>query len=82
MKYRASFLRDSVFVLLVVDTLLLFVFLLSGKYVMYGLKDLLQNYNKCTRTLIINIVRFVIIVFVILTLFAKNVIYLLPYIKY
>lgn len=46
MKYRASFLRDSVFVLLVVDTLLLFVFLLSGKYVKYGLKDLLQNYNN------------------------------------
>lgn len=46
MKYRASFLRDSVFVLLVVDTLLLFVFLLSAKYVMYGLKDLLQNYNN------------------------------------
>ena len=46
MKDRASFLRDSVFVLLVVDTLLLFVFLLSGKYVKYGLKDLLQNYNN------------------------------------
>lgn len=41
MKYRASFLRDSVFVLLVVDTLLLFVFLLSGKYVKYGLKVLI-----------------------------------------
>ncbi len=81
MKYRASFLRDSVFVLLVVDTLLLFVFLLSGKYVKYGLKDLLQNYNN-VRNIIINIVRLVIIVFVTLTLFAKNVIYLLPYIKY
>lgn len=81
MKYRASFLRDSVFVLLVVDTLLLFVFLLSGKYVKYGLKDLLQNYNN-VRNIIINIVRLVIIVFVTLTLFAKNIIYLLPYIKY
>lgn len=81
MKYRASFLRDSVFVLLVVDTLLLFVFLLSGKYVKYGLKDLLQNYNNVWN-IIINIVRLVIIVFVTLTLFAKNVIYLLPYIKY
>lgn len=81
MKYRASFLRDSVFVLLVVDTLLLFVFLLSGKYVKYGLKDLLQNYNN-VRNIIINIVRLVIIVFITLTLFAKNVIYLLPYIKY
>lgn len=76
MKYRASFLRDSVFVLLVVDTLLLFVFLLSGKYVKYGLKDLLQNYNN-VRNIIINIVRLVIIVFVTLTLFAKNVIYLI-----
>lgn len=80
MKYRASFLRDSVFVLLVVDTLLLFVFLLSGKYVKYGLKDLLQNYNNVREHY--NIVRLVIIVFVTLTLFAKNVIYLLPYVKY
>ena len=81
MKYRASFLRDSVFVLLVVDTLLLFVFLLSGKYVQNRVKGLLQNYNN-VRNIIINIVRLVIIVFVTLTLFAKNVIYLLPYIKY
>lgn len=45
MKYRASFLRDSVFVLLVVDTLLLFVFFFEWK-VKYGLKDLLQNCNN------------------------------------